>query len=239
MKILSKVIRHLVASITDSDHTAPHKHTSKIKNLSPNSHKRKDLINSLMERTLSPSFLQQSIKSTFSDLEHTIHNTIGRNTTRLTTEEHHMHTYARFFDDLFFAHKLKGLCGLLQKTTGTRTGGTFGEVIQWREQPNIVFYADPAKKASLTNEKDKKEFLERLLVGMSLAFLNIYECKGRCCSEVPEDSLELERKLFSRLSSVAAEYLGIQLELEWKDEGFVKVGKSAVSPAHYGATRFY
>lgn len=238
MKSLTKLLQYLVKSgPQELNPHIVHKPTSEIKNLSPNSHKRKDLINLLLCNVYSPTFSQHPIIPTFENLGRPIHNTMGRYTLCLTTEEYRMNTYAKFFDALFFANKLRDFYGLLRKDTGVE-GGTFGEFVQWKEKPQVVIYTDLGKKTSLTNEKDKKIFLERLLFGMCWGFLHIYECKEPCCSELQEGDAELER-LLEKLSKVSGQDLGISLELKWKEEKFVKVGTFPFSPASYGATRFY
>ncbi|KAF5877357.1 uncharacterized protein Bfra_001724 [Botrytis fragariae] len=238
MKSVTKVLQYLVK--LGAQELTPHiarKPTSRIRSLSPDSHKRKDLINLLLCNVCSPTFSQHPIIPTFADLGRPIHNTMGRYTICLTTEEHRMNTYAKFFDDLFFANKVRDFCSLRRKDTGVESG-TFGEFLQWKEKPQVIIYTDLGKKTSLTNERDKKIFLERLLVGMCWAFLYIYECKEPCCAESQEGGAELE-KLFDELSRALDKDLGIKLELEWKKEGFVRIGTSPFSPARYGATRFY
>ncbi|KAF7853343.1 uncharacterized protein EAF02_011997 [Botrytis sinoallii] len=238
MKSVAKVLQFLVKSgPKELNSHILHKASPSIKNLSPNSHKRKDLINLLLCNVDSPTFSQHPIITTFADLGRPIHNTMGRYTICLTTEEHRMYTYAKFFDDLFFANKVRDLCSFLRKDTGVESGA-FGEFVQWKEKPQVVIYTDLGKRTSLTNEKEKKIFLERLLAGMCWAFLYIYECKEPCCSESQAGGAELER-LFDELSRVSEKDLGIKLELEWKEEGFLRIGTSPFSPVRYGATRFY
>lgn len=182
----------------DSDHSTPHKSTSNINDLLPHGHKRQDKINALKDRAESPNFLQHPAISTFPNLGRTIHNTLGNYTTCLT-------------DGFFFAHKLMDQCGLRRKDARVEDGIS-GEVIHWKEQPQIVIHTHLGKKTNMIDEEDEKQFLERLLTGMCLAFLRIYECKGKCCSEVPEDEVELEY-LFTRLSKVIKENLRIKLDL--------------------------
>ncbi|KAF7909539.1 uncharacterized protein EAF01_003257 [Botrytis porri] len=238
MKSVTKVLQCLVKSgPQELNSHVTHKPTPSIKKLSPNSHKRKELINLLLCNICSPTFSQHPIIPTFADLGRPIHNTMGRYTICLTTEEHRMNTYAKFFDNLFFANKVRDSCSLLRKDTGVESG-TFGEFVQWEEKPQVIFYTELGKKTSLTNEKDRKVFLERLLVGMCWTFLHIYECKETCCSESQEEGAELER-LFEELSRVSEKDLGIQLGLKGKEEDFVRIGTSSFSPARYGATRFY
>ncbi|KAF7955773.1 hypothetical protein EAE96_004696 [Botrytis aclada] len=237
MKSVTKVLQYLVKSGPQelNPHIA-HKSTSVIRNVSPDSHKRKDLINLLLCNVCSPTFSQHPIIPTFAGLGRPIHNTMGRYTICLTTEEYRMNTYAKFFDDLLFANKVRDFCSLLRKDTGV--GGTFGEFLKWKEKPQLIIYTKLGKQTSLTNEKDKKIFLEKLLVGMCWAFLHIYECKEPCCSESQEGGAELEI-LFDELSRVSEKDLGIKLELEWKEERFMRMETSPFSPARYGATRFY
>ncbi|TGO37403.1 hypothetical protein BHYA_0098g00260 [Botrytis hyacinthi] len=222
MKSVAKVLQYLVKSAPQelNSHIS-HKATSSIKNLSPNSHKRKDLIDLLLSNVDSPTFSQHLIITTFADLGRPIHNTMGRYTICLMTEEYRMNTYAKFFDDLFFANKVRDFCSLRRKDTGVDSG-TFGEFVQWKEKPQVVIYTD----------------LERLLVGMCWAFLYIYECKEPCCAESQEGVAELEI-LFDKLSRVSEKDLGIKLELKWKEEAFMRIGMSPFSPARYGAIRFY
>ncbi|KAF7899885.1 hypothetical protein EAF00_004221 [Botryotinia globosa] len=195
MKSVAKVLQYLVKSgPQELNPHIKHKTTLSIENLSPNSHKRKDLINHLLSNVDSPTFSQHPIITTFADLGRPIHNTMGRYTICLTTEEYRMNTYAKFFDDLFFANKVRDFCCLRRKDTGIESG-IFGEFVQWKEKRQVVVYTDLGKKTSLTNEKDKKIFLERLLVGMCWAFLHIYESEEPCCSEAQEGSAELKNTI--------------------------------------------